>query len=272
MKKSKPPKFVRPDVSLSGLPGRMRKSDLPDAKAKLDPILAELAGKIRRIYIDERSGFDAVRHGCPVQYRPPKRYDGKPAVYLESTDHVVTPAVPSAWVKAARIFLRDKIDPAMFIAGLFGYLDLEAIPPEPPHLVSPRNLKKWPLIRERQSGVIRLALATEKSIALCEFLPQKNILGKDTVAAYESVLLNEGLALSPLFRYCQALKIGGKSMRDIAERYQAEACLQFDRYQDYYLCHWKGFLPPKFEARMQQIHDYLYAANTYAIEEEIPED
>jgi hypothetical protein len=244
----------------------MRKSTAAITPERLSKTEQMMVAQIRRVYIEERSMFESMLNNAQVRYKPPKRYDGIPAVVVDGEGS--QPAVPAVWLQMARKFIAKQIDPLLFIPAVFSYIELGRRPPEPLQVVSDKYIERWPKMRAGQSETIRLALQMEQALARRELAIYKLLGKKDNITAHEIVLLDEGLALSPLFRYCLALAVGGKSMKQIAQRYVAEACLQYDRYREFYLCHWKGILPPKFKVRMQLIHDYLFAeAQAYAIPE-----
>jgi hypothetical protein len=216
-----------------------------------------LAVDVRRIYIEERSAFESMKHNTNVVYRPPKRYEGKPAEYLE--DEQIEKAVPPIWLQMARVFVARKIDPPAFIGSIFGDAALDRRAPEPNMLITENSLKCWRRIQKEKEEQIALGLKMQQQLALQKIMVLQK-LGKQTPEdAYAVTLLNTGLELSALFRYCLALSIGGKRFRHIAQRFEADACIQFVRYKKYYLSHWKDFLPEKISARMRKVYRYLFA-------------
>lgn len=244
----------KPDAQPPPQPQRRRRK-MGDRRER-DQVLTRMAGDVRRAYIEERSEWETLRSGVAVQYKPAKRYDGKRDV--ETDDGLVLEkGTASIWVKLAQFFIENKIEPRAYIHAQFEEAGKRERPPNPDQLTSANSLFRWKRAKKRKEAEIKLALQIQATIATKKITILQAYGGKTPEDTSAITLLNIGLELSALFRYCLALSIGGKRFRRIARQFELEACLQFERFRKFYLRHWSKVLPEGFSERSRLIYDYL---------------
>lgn len=214
--------------------------------------ITKLAKTLRAAYVQARSAFESVKLGTPYKYHVPKSYDGKPPI--ETTDGVVLqPGTKSVWIELAKFVRREDVDPLLFIEAQFDRGPTQ-------RAVEPRQLKSAKCLTKAR----RLTNFKGQEVATELFLQQDTARGKITSLqiygklqkedSYAVTLLDTDLELSPLFRYCLALSIGGLRFRRIAKRFEVEACVQYRRYRTHYKRHWSELLPAGFDRLSRQVN------------------
>lgn len=247
-------KKKKPDEPAASKPRRRRCQST--VAVNKDAVLTKFSRYVRQAYIAERIEWDRVRTGVRSVYRPAARYDGKPPV--ETDDGVVLePGTESVWLRLAKFFLEHRIDPPAYIRIQFEEADNREYAPNPDQLVSPKSLYRWKKAVSNKEREIKLALESQIELASGNIIMLQAYADKTVEDASALTLLNIGLELSALFRYCLALSIGGKRFRQIARRFEVGACLQFERFREFYLRHWAKVLPAGFKERSRLINDFL---------------
>lgn len=253
-------------VPSSASPAKRRRP--AGAAPEADPAIGRLAADVKTAYVRERNNFESMCLGRSAGYRPARAYDGRPA---ECTgDGVVLQAAkPSVWRRLAALFLRERIDPRLFMAVQFGRLGPDAAIPEPPQFVArcpetgrdclpPKVAARWEQARRRKGREIAAALRAEVDIAVGRMRFLQLLAKQKSDDSYAMTLLDAELELSALFRYCLARSLPGKRFRQIAEFFEPEACLQFERYRTFYLRYWTDFLPDDLPDRAREVYGRLY--------------
>ncbi len=207
--------------------------------------LDEHALLIRATYVEERSVLESRRLGGAFAYHVPARYDGLP----ESADADGRRRKPVApvWPRLAARFAELRLPPALYMRTVFAQVPLGGHAPEPPQLLSQGYLAAWSKARQALEPGVRRALVSEIDLARVQIAAIAGGGVKTEREAAACVLLNEHLALSPLFRYCLALRIGGPWFRRLARRLEPAACTQYEYLRDFYRRHWKEWLPASFD-------------------------
>jgi hypothetical protein len=231
-------------------PRRRKMQGAPDISAEL-----ELAYQIRALYIEERNAFEQLR-GRTSDYKPSAHWDGHEGLQIE--DVQISAGRQSIWQQLARIFIVHRIDPAVFIANRFDGVPLDGRIPEPNHFIGAKARKLWEKDKCRKEEEIELALTIQRNVARRSVLSLIALLGKSKDEACALTLLDDGLELSALFRYCLACSIPGKRFAQIAKFFETSACLQFERYRKFYQHHWKDFLPSGFSTRSRAVYRYMF--------------
>lgn len=210
--------------------------------------------EVRLIYIRERTAYESTVLQKPYPYKPPALYDEGRAAVTTDSGVLLDPAVKSVWPKLAKFFYDNEIDPVAYIATQF----LEAFsavrrPPEPQALRGQKAQLLWKKALKFKEEEIRIALTVEKNIARSK-IAYHQIGGDSRDRACAMTLCDTTLELSPLFRYCLALSLGGLRFERIAKRFETEACIQYYRYRVYYDRYWRGMLPADFTQLSREIY------------------
>lgn len=217
--------------------------------------LLSAAGLLKAVYNWERSHWSSVREGHPVVYVSPKKYDGVAALTVDG-ELTVEPAHPSVWVSLATFVEQLKAPPGCYVSLQFLLLTREENAPEPLQLRAPKYERRWQENWGKLPDRLRLSLLVQKGVAERQFAGIRSV-GRDPEDVWAFVLLDEGIELSALFRCCVAAQLGSDRFDRIAERYEAEAILQFGRFPAQYRKAWGAFIPRGFALRARRVYPYL---------------
>ncbi len=221
-------------------------------------VLTGVAKLVKLCYIGERSRWESLHAGRHVPYRPPSRYDGAAPLCVDGDeDAVVVKAKPNEWIKLARRMQQEGLPPEAYIRLQFELLSpIDEVAPEPAQLCGDRYLSRWRQNKDLVSDRIRLDLKRQLATAEASYGARRSV-GIGKFDAWEVVLANKGLELSPLFRYCYATILGGRRFERLAACFEDQAVLQFERNRDDYLRWWYRLLPPGFSDRARDMYPYL---------------
>lgn len=218
--------------------------------------LALLARRLRAVYVQERSAFETMKLGEPVKYQVPRSYDGRPAVETDGGVEL-QPATRSVWWVLARFLAAEDFSPEAFIEAQFDRLGPTARPPEPRQLRSAACVRRAAQFVAATAREIPLELVLQRKQAATR-ISYLQLYGREAKEdSYAIALLDSDLELSPLFRYCLALSIGGLRFRRIAKRFETEACFQYQRYRKHYKRHWGELLPPGFGRFSKRVYQAI---------------
>lgn len=244
--------------SSTGLPGGgARKSAGPPEEPEEEGGLTDPAARrVKFCYARERTRWESLRAGKDVKYVMPSRYDGLPAKTVEG-EYVAEKRLKSVWLTLARWFSEREIDPETYINLQFDMLTTEdTYAPEPLQLMSPKYQARWRTCKHKIGERLRVQLVVQKRQAEREFAYLR-ATGCSPKKAWANALVTDGLALSPLFRYCLAVRLGGKTFDRLASCFEHDAVLQFERYRDFYAVYWAGLLPRDFAERSRRLYPEL---------------
>lgn len=245
----------RPNSRPTGRPPGGARRREPDEKEVLKD---GLAAAVKLVYVRARSRWMSRTADAPVEYRPPRSYEGRAAVSIDGAAEVQK-ASPSEWASLAEWLTRHRLPPVGYITLAFELLPHDVFAPEPRQLKSDKYLKLWadnaPLVENR----LRVQLARERREAEAQLTLQESGYGRTRDQAVRYVMAAGDMALSPLFRYCLAVVIDSEVSRKCAERWEARAVLQFEQHRAEYLATWDAVLPEGFAERSRKIYPHLLA-------------
>lgn len=213
---------------------------------------------IKFFYERERSLYESLLSGKQIEYRAPASYDGKSALYVEGEDDAkVENSKKSIWRTLADFFSANKIDPRLYIRVQFepSQLGLRRAP-EPTQLMTPECIHVYHQALARIGPTVELALLTQRAVASAAIVNNEE-LGCDRDQAVITVITNDSIELSPLFRYCLAWSMGTDKFRKLARLYQDHAVIQFQRFRQYYQRYWSEWLPVGFVLLADKIYPTL---------------
>lgn len=218
--------------------------------------------RVKVVYTQERGRWESVHAGHPIRYKPPAVYDGRAAVRVDDSEAAdIEKARSSVWTRIVAWCDARNIPPEAYVRQCFANIPLKLEnPPEPAQLLGEKYLAVWKKTRGKRREIITQALVTQKQTAARHMTIQQSVYG-ETAEFAQLYVLYEGasLALSPLFRYCLAVGIGGKDMRRLARRLEAEAILQFETSRVLYKNCWADVLPKGFAKLSATVYPYLLA-------------
>lgn len=232
---------------------RSRRAQRPETE--FSPAEHAVAKIVRRTYIEDRSAWERLQRGTDYEYRPSRLYDkGAPAHDLDGKPHK---AVPSIWLSLARRFIVLELDPADYIHRLFEKKLVRGRAPEPAALLNREFLDYYrsESCHGDELEECRLSLLVQCRTAASNIAYwQSARMGFEQ--SHSTVLCDEALELSALFRFCLACKLmeRGALFADIARQYEGEAAVQFQRSKKEYLESWGEWLPPDFAKRSRRIY------------------
>jgi len=200
----------------------------------------ELAARLRAAYIRERRLFEQRLTGRPSQYNSSVHWDGG-----RGKNGSVRQSI---WPKVARFVQQYQLDPEAFIRHQF-------VLGEGQHVILPNQLYNADALRRHREQA-----DLERKVLAAAFGSQQETLRKSVQAAQEmsdlagyklsprdlqlSVLLNESLPLSALFRYCLAYSEG---LAKVAAIYKEAAARQYMRNSRTYDLVWGSWIPEEFK-------------------------
>ncbi len=210
---------------------------------------------VRRAYERERCAYDSLLQNKYVPYKAPKYYQGAATIRMNGPDGpVVQKARSSVWTTLAAYFLTHRIDPDLFMRAQFSPAALKLDrPPEPNELLSSNRLALYHDTVQSMERTIAVSLTSQRSKATVE-IAFAEAAGKTPLDAYMWVLTNDGIELSPLFRYCLARSLTGVQFQDVARHYLPAAVLQYIYFAAAYEQHWGAYLPPGFARVAEQLY------------------
>lgn len=227
---------------------------------------------VKVTYIQERSRWESFKQGETVTYRPPRSYDGKKAVTYDDELEVES-AKNSVWQKIVEWCEKRKIQPEEYVRSAFTDLPVyRQTAPEPNQIMGAKYESKWKEVSVKMEERLAASLAAEKALALRHVVVNQSLYGDTAEFAQHCVLTDGNIDLSPLFRYCLAISIGGKLMRKIARKFQAEAVLQFECYRRQYKKTWADVLPEGFSAMSKRLYPAVLAKLGHGMKPDDPAD
>lgn len=213
-----------------------------------------LAERIRELYVHERQMHEArtTRVGT---YNGNPMWDGGSVMVYGSKNAVKRECKP-IWPKIAIFVLNNRLDPDRFVRAQFFNLGQRRVP-APNHLLGQGALAKyanWPNMQEISEKEVVNSLATASAIFRIQVGDYVSITKKPRPVIVKSVLLDENLSMSVLFRYCMAKR---EKIGSVAKRYFRAAAWQYTRDKALYDYHWKDFIPEGFSDRALAIYGNL---------------
>jgi hypothetical protein len=158
----------------------------------------------------------------------------------------------SAWERLASFCLDNEVDPEDYIRTAFGSKQVFQAP-------TPDQLKSHVFLQRYRSGdllqeeekKLRYSLQSQVQTFKCESQSLRIVRpGLSDQEVWKFVLLDEGISLTSLFRYCTARQ---ENMKDVAKRYRGAAAVQFMRHRLVYEKVWGEIIAPAFRKAAETI-------------------
>lgn len=211
---------------------------------------------VRRTYERCRSEYESLLAGRPVRYKLPRYYDRSGDLLVDDDESaVVQRGRQSEWDRLVKFLVENRVDPELYVRISFEpeQLKLER-PPEPFQLRSAERLHAYLEARDSMGDVIAAALESQRTLATTEICYLINGGRTNVSQATLTVLSDESLELSPLFRYCLARSMVGVKFQRLAREYLRPAILQFSYYEGHYAEHWNRWLPCGFVEQARKLY------------------
>lgn len=229
----------------------------PGQEPAPDDGIKAYALQVKRAYVQGRTRHGRLRFGPDYRYKPPAKYDGSPGAELEDGVKLEAPT-PSHWEWLARRLRPLDVNLDEYMEVQFGTIGIDAVPPEPKQMASDAALKRWEKFRGDYGEELAVSLESQKSLARGRAYGLQRFARKSYEDAHAIVLCDEGLDLTPLFRYCVASAIGGPRFLAIADSFADEAVSQYHPFRDHYLQRWSAILPKGFDAWARSRHRTMF--------------
>lgn len=205
----------------------------------------ELSKRVRSAYIRARQFLESKRTGRPQKYTPGPFWDGGKLRSGKRRRPI--------WPTLAKFIKSNRLNPEQLVHRYFAMCELKETP-LPNHLNSALALEKYKTYSVNLEWTISSGLDAELAVLegrvydLTEY-------GVPEFEAVKSMLLDANFDLSPLVRYCMALKF---KMDDIAEYSKQAALWQYMSDVELYQRYWKKILPDNIDKLAEET--YLVAA------------
>jgi hypothetical protein len=184
----------------------------------------ELAKRCQALYTFYRSRFEGIA------YRSHPRWNGSSKSL-------------SVWQRMAVLVLNNKLDPELLFSSVFAVWT-RPDPPQPNQLCGKYALDVYRAAEEERPDEIRLAILFQVQHCTTEISRLESLMPQTTKKERErSVLLNEKLPLSALFRHALAVRRG---FTQISDRYYRSAVLQYMPHAGLYDKYWGSLLSDEF--------------------------
>ncbi len=214
--------------------------------ATVSDLTHKVADRARAAYERERSRYESLVSGKNIRYRAPRVYGGHDPLRLADAPEVeIVKGRASIWVRLATFCLSHRIEPEAYMQAQFDSDEMRLRrSPEPAQLMTEGRLCSYREARARHGAMVAQALHSQLGVVRAEVAFTMEA-AMSAEAATLVVLMNDGIELSPLFRYCIARSIG-KACQLAAKSYRLEAIMQFNCFPEHYVAHWRRYLPVGF--------------------------
>jgi len=214
----------------------------PMAKDKKPASLTEqqMARIIRAIYILERRRKEEALTGLPSHYRSHVMWDGG-----EHRGRTYS----SVWLKIARFVLEHRLEPVLLIEAQFRKPSKIVL--EPTGILSSDALFVYQEFTQYLDAHEPISFNHQKQVcrnAAADLYAATNWTDDEIMG---SVLFDESLAMTPLFRYCMAKSL---KIERVYTDYLHKAVLQYIPRKQLYDNVWGNFIPARFAQKAEQVY------------------
>jgi len=202
-------------------------------------LLEDMARRCREAYIACRRERDLLHSGKTSYTKPAAKWDGG-----EDTSGAVHQPY---WPKMAKFMIKHGLTPEHCIRVRFALCrDMSKDPPYPNQIANPTYLEEYKADQVKKiSEWIEGAFSYEKAYCASSITLMEEELGRKGKPVWRSVLLDESIPLSALFRYCLARS---ESIDDVAEEYEIPAMTQYIVARKEYDQVWGNWIPEDFRS------------------------
>lgn len=150
---------------------------------------------------------------------------------------------PDVWLRIAKFMLRNGLNPVACIEARFREIAKTANRIRPDQIALPSKLELYHKVCQVDEKHLAQQLRTEQQLC-CAEIEMSWLFDMHGREAWEYVLLNDNLELSPLFRYCLA---SSEKLQSVMDRYCQEAVAQYLMSPAGYDSTWTRWLPSDFQ-------------------------
>lgn len=217
--------------------------------------LARSAQRFKEVYILERQAYEEAR-GSTKLYRPPKRFDGG----AEQHDGAYRSGkvAPNVWQVQTKKLLEEHLDPVEYVQHVFlGLAGSGRRPPGPDQILQEAFRAGYDRARRQEGHQVKISLEVQARLARQRIIERQACYGYNPEDALVDVLLDEGLDLSWLFRYCLAAASEHPRAQELADDFFVGAVIQYMRSHREYKRHWGPWIPHDFPKQASTVYDEL---------------
>ena len=199
-----------------------------------------LAQSVRTIYCTcrrERGGLQASDYG----EKPMPQWDGGETPQGRRAKPI--------WPKIAEKILQCSADPVDFIRAQFEGANWSR-PPSPNVLLTEAAVDKWRAYKEASGEKLKRLIESDVNQVSLHVLPLTVTLKWPYKKALEHVLCQRGLPVTPLIRYCFAVR---EELTETAAQYREPALMQYVMQLDDYANLLPDMIPPELHAQAAQL-------------------
>lgn len=211
-------------------------------------LAARLARQVRTLYYARRQAFSAERGlGYDARVSPAvrARWDGLP--------DAAGNAQPAVWPLIVRHAARHRLDPALLVEAAFG--EAEGMQPPPPYALlrnSSAAAAERHREREQRTRVIERQFYSDQASAY--FTTLQSRYEQDDEGTWRLLILSSPPNLSPLFRYCLAVRAG---FDDLAAEYAEDALADYFWSSEAYDAAWGDLIPERLKPAADELRGLL---------------
>lgn len=210
-----------------------------------EKFITHLAARCRAAYINERTLHTARTNPNPAAYHPGPRWDG--GVDKRGAEH------KPIWPKLAKFMIKNGLTPETCVRMRFafrGETSGKAVLPNQIALEKYVDRYRGDSHNNGRTQQELQSLASETSCFQTHTQLTIEDEGKTAEDAWRSVLSDETLSLSPLFRHCVA---ANESLDNIAKYYHAQAVTQYLCAPTEYNEVWGKLIPDDFKLHAEAL-------------------
>lgn len=202
----------------------------PNKQAELD----RLSDRIRQFWINEVRAFQRRTRGTDTGYKPSARYDGGRTANSATVHQPI-------WPKIAELVRASQLNPGAYVSAQFFERTKGPIP-QPNILLSPSALSRYYAFVDNMPDTVLLDLQVQVEEFKRACTRTRTLYG-DTSEAVDAALLDRGLCMSALLRYCIAFNEG---LAVTAALWQEPALDQYNMRRSQYDEVWGECIPEHF--------------------------
>ena len=206
-----------------------------------------LADFIRDTWAKEYEIFMLSKRGHRVKFRDSPQWSGGINSMGRKSE--------SIWLKAANMCADNEINPEELVKAQFLSVESVKEPPFPNTLVSENGYRRLMDYESNLANQLGSALEIQTNQFIAGVSEHRHDYHVSTDKAYQFVLTDESIFMSPLFRYCMCCWLRDKTQdpediqtySEIISYWELPAISQYLQFREKYNSLWKEFISPNLK-------------------------